>query len=911
MKQTKRMLGLLLALVLVAAMCVCPVSAAEGEKTVTVRVELMDSTLIPPTEVTMPATHQTFADFGMLETDPGFDTPIHALAQYLVQEGYSEAEDVYEILEVSYSNLSSILYTYANGDAAPDSSHFYMFMVNDQYPTPEGSSYGYNMADCPISDGDEIVVYAMNYPNTAFYAYFETQSLTVEAGEPASLRLMGQSVFGGTGAPVSGASLILSSDGASPTIPSGITTAADGSAQVAFDTPGVYTVSASRADISRPSATITVTASDPDADAQYVQADLAALTVPSRTKTDLTLPTIGKSGKTAVSWTSDKPDVIAADGKVTRGETDQTVTLTAVVKKAGASETRTFQVLVPAASAAPASLKEIVPSAGMLDFSADVKSYLVKLPIGVADVTLTPQSSDGSDVTVTGGAADGKGGYVAKPGETLAFAAEDGVSYTVAVASATALDAEWPQYRGAASGTTGAETARSEKEASLKWAAALKDASAWETGVSDPLLIDGKTYLAVGKNLFVLDENGKTVQSAVLAAPIGYTSRPVYADGLIFVPIAGGAVEALSADTLTPVWVSADYQTKEDGEAHQSLSSLLYQDGKLYGATAAADWTSSYDGVVFCLDAQTGETVWTYTPGGTGYYWAGAAMVNGAIVIGDDKGDLVSLDPNTGALLDKWNAGARIRSTVVADGGRAFVVSADGKLHRIAVGKDGKFGSVSSVSFAASSTSSPSILDGVLYVGGAQSAEKNYAGAVCAIDAETMQVTARAELPADVKSAPVVSKVKGKPYAYVTSNTTPGALYVFDSAAGTAKAVYTPSGMQENYCMASPIAGADGTLYYTNDSGTLFAIRSSVKDEETPSSSGSSSEESNSSNPSSESENPSSDLSSGGESSAASASESQPKTGDAAPILLYGMLLLAAALCGLVLLRIRSLRKES
>ena len=37
--------------------------------------------------------------------------------------------------------------------------------------------------------------------------------------------------------------------------------------------------------------------------------------------------------------------------------------------------------------------------------------------------------------------------------------------------------------------------------------------------------------------------------------------------------------------------------------------------------------------------------------------------------------------------------------------------------------------------------------------------------------------------------------------------------YVFDPAAGTAKAVYTPSGMQENYCMASPIAGADGTLY--------------------------------------------------------------------------------------------------
>ncbi|MEG2982899.1 MAG: hypothetical protein RR794_04500, partial [Raoultibacter sp.] len=38
--------------------------------------------------------------------------------------------------------------------------------------------------------------------------------------------------------------------------------------------------------------------------------------------------------------------------------------------------------------------------------------------------------------------------------------------------------------------------------------------------------------------------------------------------------------------------------------------------------------------------------------------------------------------------------------------------------------------------------------------------------------------------------------------------------------------LFAPEAKDENYCMASIVAGADGALYYTNDSGNLFALKS-------------------------------------------------------------------------------------
>jgi len=96
-----------------------------------------------------------------------------------------------------------------------------------------------------------------------------------------------------------------------------------------------------------------------DADAQDVEDAKAALTfdtikgsntAANNIVSNLNLTTTGLNG-TAISWTSDKPGYIAANGTVTRpaqGAADEVVTLTAVITKGTASDTKTFTLTVTA-----------------------------------------------------------------------------------------------------------------------------------------------------------------------------------------------------------------------------------------------------------------------------------------------------------------------------------------------------------------------------------------------------------------------------------------------------------------------------------------------------------------------------------------------------------------------------------
>ena len=52
---------------------------------------------------------------------------------------------------------------------------------------------------------------------------------------------------------------------------------------------------------------------------------------------------------------------------------------------------------------------------------------------------------------------------------------------------------------------------------------------------------------------------------------------------------------------------------------------------------------------------------------------------------------------------------------------------------------------------------------------------------------------------------------------------------MFKDSAGQTKAdmqeLYTPSGDKSNYCISSIIADKNGTIFYKNDSGYIFALR--------------------------------------------------------------------------------------
>lgn len=92
---------------------------------------------------------------------------------------------------------------------------------------------------------------------------------------------------------------------------------------------------------------------DENAANSVIESDAAAISVPESTMVDLQLPTVGSSGFTTIEWTSDKPEVIAADGTVTRpADAAEEVVLTAAITAGETTKNYTFNVTVPVADPA-------------------------------------------------------------------------------------------------------------------------------------------------------------------------------------------------------------------------------------------------------------------------------------------------------------------------------------------------------------------------------------------------------------------------------------------------------------------------------------------------------------------------------------------------------------------------------
>lgn len=229
-----------------------------------------------------------------------------------------------------------------------------------------------------------------------------------------------------------------------------------------------------------------------------------------------------------------------------------------------------------------------------------------------------------------------------------------------------------------------------------------------------------------------------------------------------------------------------------------------------------------------------------------GYYWAGLAFSGNYGVIADDSGTVSTVDSETGKTVASLKIAERVRTTVLVDGSIAYVVSADGVLHKLSVGTDGTLSELGKVTFGCSSTSTPVLANGKIVVGGASTesfmdgyTNKNtyHYGQLAVIDAETLAVDysiCKADGSyirqgtsggGDVKSQPVVSVQNGETYVYFTSNNNPGGIYRYRIGDDEAELLYTPAAGDQQYCMASISVGSDGSLYYVNDSGKLFAVK--------------------------------------------------------------------------------------
>lgn len=364
---------------------------------------------------------------------------------------------------------------------------------------------------------------------------------------------------------------------------------------------------------------------------------------------------------------------------------------------------------------------------------------------------------------------------------------------------------------------------------------------------SEPIVVNGNVYLAVNKRLLKIDaESGKVLAESNLQTAIGYTTRPIYTKGLVIVPLDGGAVQALTADTLTTVWV-----TDSVSKSAQSNSQLTVDGNYLYVGTVDVDYgTSTYNnGHLTRINILTGAVSWQHVNADEGYYWTSATVGDGYILVPTSAGTVEMLSKSTGDVLGSVSVGAIVNSGCVLskDGKHAYVISRDGKLHVLAL-SDANARASSRISEErvidlglTGCACMPTLYGNKLIVGGEVSGGSALAIVDLDNDFATMLVSSAdgSVLPAGgIKGAPLVSVQADDTYVYFTVNygatsdyvnyTSGGGVYRYKMGDAQATGAFSAAG-HNNYC-DSPIAcDAKGNLYYINDSGTLFKLSGGVK----------------------------------------------------------------------------------
>lgn len=387
---------------------------------------------------------------------------------------------------------------------------------------------------------------------------------------------------------------------------------------------------------------------------------------------------------------------------------------------------------------------------------------------------------------------------------------------------------EWPLFRGEADNMAivNYNTPRISAEASLKWSNKLT--SGWTENSSNIIIAEDFVWVVIKNELVKFDKEGNLIEKSQLSSSAEYNTHIAYGDRTIFVSFVNGIIEAIDTTNMNTKWIS-----DKVSEEHSVFTPVLYNNGYIYAGTSDGwDCTSGY---YFCINAEDGSIVWKNRSDGKGYYWAGATVIDNTVIYGNDDGLILSVNSLTGEKIDSYQADGAIRSCVSTINGTLYFTTKNGKLYSIKINNDGLFDdeSVKSNIIAKNvtgSTSTPLVYNDRVYVGAVNGENK---GVIGVLDATSLQPLYSTELPANVQSSGLLTTAYSgsdneKVYVYFTYNKTPGGIVVLEDFKGNTTPIvselYTPIKEQQNYCISSIIADSNGTLYYKNDSGYMFAI---------------------------------------------------------------------------------------
>ena len=445
------------------------------------------------------------------------------------------------------------------------------------------------------------------------------------------------------------------------------------------------------------------------------------------------------------------------------------------------------------------------------------------------------------------------------------------------------LPTDWPLFRknDENNGVVDVRTPITAEDTVLVWANKLGEGYSGGA-VGSPIIVGGYLYTYSGTTIMKVDkETGLILKTGTMVGGSSFAiNTATYAEGMIFIGLSNGRVQALNAETLESLWVY------KDALGGQPNCPIAYADGYIY----TGFWNSETKQANFACLSVTDEDAtktneaklptWTYTH--NGFYWAGAYVNSDFVLVTTDdgadgyvtgRGSILSLNPKTGKLIDSLQATnvGDLRSSVCYDEETEayYFTSKGGDLYQVKVNADGTFtkGSLrrlhldngaDSASAPPMSTSTPVIANGRAYIGVSGTSQFTaYSGHnITVVDLSTFSIAYSVPTMGYPQTSGLLTTAyqngDGYNYVYFFDNFTPGKLRVIRDMPGmtevdhdyttmetyskdgeehtieTAYVLFTPDGAQAQYAICSPIVDEEGNIYFKNDSAQLMRLSSRI-----------------------------------------------------------------------------------
>lgn len=401
--------------------------------------------------------------------------------------------------------------------------------------------------------------------------------------------------------------------------------------------------------------------------------------------------------------------------------------------------------------------------------------------------------------------------------------------------------AYWPNFRGndCNMAVVDAQTPIDINKTSKLWS--VKLSTGWDDMPSSPIIVGDYIYTTAGTNIIKIDRiTGNIVKTGVMAGSQGYATAtpPVYADGKI-ITVLTGKVQAFDAETLNSLWVYTD------DLGGQCQSPLTYSAGCVY-----TGFYNRGNANFVCIDISNDNVTegvktckWKYT-GSCDFYWAGSAIVGNAVIVGTQANTLLSLNKNTGEVISKVEGISGAISSSIAyenEYSNIYFTAKGGYIYKAKV--DSETGEISNVSgkkpagadnntAISDSVSTPVVYKGKIYFVGSNG--WGQPGKLCIVNSDDLSLISAVQIGNNPQCSILLSTAyeeSGYLYLYTTYNDNPGGIKMIKVPESIdsenqpeVTELFTPSSEEQNYCICSVICDENGTIYYKNDSGYLFAI---------------------------------------------------------------------------------------